>query len=422
MNQRIKYCVLGLLIILLSGCYNPLQKKTLWRITLDKKDKKPYGSYLAFESLKYLFPNSDIIPLSSSFRYTAIDEKMMDTRKGRSVFIALGLDFYISEPEIKKLISFAKQGNEVLILSRSLDDKLKKKFNCTIVNNGFEEIPLTRKYDGSVFKKCLSINDITGEQFGYQGRSILAYFKLKPVDSTSKKSEQNKAENLIVNISDTLGFSNEHPNFIRYNVGEGHIMLHSAPLVMSNYFLLQPRNRFYFEKIWSQLPDNISRIYWNNYFKRNITTSDLGVLLKYPATRWAFIIAVISLIMYVLFEGKRKQKIIPVITPLENSSVSFVETVGRLYFNKGNHTNLGEKMVQHFLEWVRANYFISTSQPDEQFAKQLMIKSGLPENVVKSLVEMIREIQSERKQLDEADLYHLHHTIQRFYQTAKTLK
>jgi hypothetical protein len=203
-------------------------------------------------------------------------------------------------------------------------------------------------------------------------------------------------------------------------VGEGHIILHAAPLVMSNYFLLQKDNRKYLEQLWTYLPQDIQKIYWNDYYKRNTKASDLSVLLQYPATRWAFFIALLILLIYALFESKRRQRIIPEIAPLENSSVSFVETVARLYFNKGDHRNLAEKMVQHFLEWIRTHYFIATTSLDAGFERQLIVRSGLPDATVRSLLELIREVQLNHRSVDETDLYHLHNIIQQFYKSHKS--
>ena len=101
--------------------------------------------------------------------------------------------------------------------------------------------------------------------------------------------------------------------------------------------------------------------------------------------------------------------------PLKNDSVSFVETVGRLYYNKGDHTNLSEKMVQQFLEWVRAHYFLNTNLLNEAFINQLSIKSGQPEAKVRGLVEIINEIKSRSVKTDDAYLYQLYTTIQQFY-------
>ena len=124
-----------------------------------------------------------------------------------------------------------------------------------------------------------------------------------------------------------------------------------------------------------------------------------------------------TLLIFLVFESRRKQRIIPEIMPLVNSSVAFAETVGRLYYNKANHNNLAEKMVLQFLEWVRTHYFISTNKFDKHFEEQLQSKSGLPETIVLSMVELLREVQVERKPMSEEDLFYLYQTIQQFYKT-----
>ena len=77
-------------------------------------------------------------------------------------------------------------------------------------------------------------------------------------------------------------------------------------------------------------------------------------------------------------------------------------------------------MIQHFLEWVRSHYFINTNKLDDHFRQQLIVKSGLPESVIVSLMEMIREIHVERKPIDDKELYHLHNTIQQFYKSNRS--
>ena len=417
--------LMGGLALFISACTDIIKKKTNWTVTLDKEDKKPYGSYLAYQSLKYFYPQTKISDLSRGFRYSSIDEKMIYDQEGKALLVAVGLDFYLTQTELGQLIAFVEEGNELVVFSRVLDEKLENLLLCTIKDNGYEEAALTRTNDGKTNRAALTLTDTT-RQFGYQGKSLLASYRFAKVEADTTEAEaedtteyQEGPANLGVTLTDTLGYVKGEPNFIRYKIGDGHLTLHSAPLAMSNYFLLQEDNRKYLEGIWQTLPDGITRIYWNDYFKRSTEASDIGVLLKYPATRWAFILALFALLVYLIFEGKRKQKIIPVVTPLENSSVSFVETVGRLYYNKADHSNIAEKMVQHFLEWVRTHYFINTNRLDDNFKAQLQLKSGLSESVIISLMEMIREVHIERKAIDETELYHLHNTIQQFYKNNK---
>ena len=405
----------AVLTFLASGCMpdKSRQEAVKWRVSLDKEDKRPYGTYHAIQSLKYYFPYAAVQSLSRSFRYNNMDGKMRYNSSGHSLLILQGLDFYVSEGEWESLKQFIKSGNEVMLFCSTLDSKIEQELYCYKQGRGDEDqsfYQFTQKHDN---KNILSLYNAPGKRYGYEGHSIKGYFSF-PHDSSD--TEINTASmGLFPPYPDTLGLANNQPDFVRYKFGGGHLTLHGAPLVLSNYFLLQNGNENYLSALWQTLPTNINRIYWNDYFKRNTEPSGLDVLMRYPATKWALIIGILTLLLYILFEGKRKQRIIPVIEPLKNDSVSFVETVGRLYYNKGNHTNLAEKMSQQFMEWVRTHYFLNTNLINETFIRQLTLKSGQPEATVRGLIEMINEIKPGKIKTDDAYLYQLYNTIQQFY-------
>jgi hypothetical protein len=222
---------------------------------------------------------------------------------------------------------------------------------------------------------------------------------------------------MIEQPAKALGTARGRPDFLRWRVGKGHITLHAAPLVLSNYFLLQSGNRAYLDAVWQSFPANVSAVYWNEYFRRREGRTSFSVLLHYPATRRALLLALLALLLYVLFNMKRRQRIVPVLEQPENTSVVFAETVGRLYFNKGNHANLAGKMVQHFLEYVRSHYYLDTSQMNEEFVRQLAAKSGRPEAEAAALVARIHELRLGAAVSAEY-LYQLYHELEKFYRTA----
>lgn len=420
MNLLKKNIVICLLLLsVFPSCNFFWKKKTDWSVSLGKEDTKPYGGSLAFQSMNQFFPNAKIKSLSPNFRYNSIDEKMM--LQGKPVlFVAVGLDFYLSQDELKQLLLFIRKGNEVVLFSRGIDKKFKSILHQKIVNNLEEEIPLTSFNNGNNNRNVLCLKSNLYELFGYRGKSLKAVFE--PITEGIEKGnfeEQNAFCELLPEegVPETLGFCQLKPNILRYAIGKGHLTIHAAPMVTSNYFLLQSNNIHYLENFWNFFPKDIGTIYWNDYYKRSPQQSDLGVLFRYPATRWAINVLLFTLLIFLVFESRRKQRIIPEIMPLVNSSVAFAETVGRLYYNKANHNNLAEKMVLQFLEWVRTHYFISTNKFDKHFEEQLQSKSGLPETIVLSMVELLREVQVERKPMSEEDLFYLYQTIQQFYKT-----
>jgi len=411
--------------LLLYSCGNDplgIKRQKKWAITLDKEDKNPYGTYLAYQSLPSYFPGAKIETIPRMFRYTNMDNEMKYNNSGTSLLVLLGLNFYVTEQEWKQLLKFADNGNEVLIFCSRLDQRIAKRLKLNKEVSGYEELPLSNKNEGYENIEILSFKSDSGVSYGYDGRSIQGDFitNLRE-DDFSDDYDKQVTDSIDIAISpDTLGLKLSKPDFIRYKVGSGHITLHAAPLVMSNYFLLQDHNKKYLDGIWSTLPGGINHIYWNEYYKRESRASGLGVLWRYPATRWAIIIGIVTLLLFILFESKRRQRIIPIIAPPQNSSVSFAETVGRLYYNKGNHSNLEEKIINHFLEWVRTRYYLNTNQLNEDFIHKLAARSGQAVAVARRTVEMIHEVRTGMAAKDEAYLYELYKTVQLFYTNNKS--
>lgn len=419
----------ALLLVLFASCTK--QSKTDadnidWHVSLDHTKKIPYGSSIAFETVPHYFPAARREQLSHGFRYTSIDEHMYGSFDSATLLVLLGLECHLSNEEWISLLKFAKAGNEIFLLSSNLDVHLSRSMRLQKQMQGWERFPLSVYNDGKASMKALTLPADSSTSYGYQGRAINSFFQPNQAlnddtlseDETPggkmKSFEQKTLEGSINSSPELLGFAHGRPDFLRYKVGEGHITLHAAPLILSNYFLLQRGNRAYLDSLWHCFPANISAIYWNEYFRRSTEGSSLSVLMRYPATRWALIIAVCILLLYVLFGMKRMQRIVPVVPPVENASVSFVETVGRLYFNKGNHENMAEKMIQHFLEWVRSHYYLDTSQLDDGFIQQLSAKSGRPLTEVALLVTRMHEVRTGATVSPEY-LYELHRSIQSFY-------
>jgi hypothetical protein len=436
-----------------------------WGVSLSDADKNPYGCYLAYESMKHFFPGVKIEALSPGFRYDNIDSRMIYD-KGTSLLVLTGLSFNISDEEFNTLLRFVRAGNEVVLFSAYIDNKIEERLKCykpyfSIAGDN-EEMPLSANNNGRNNLESISLATEPHKKYGYVGRAIQGYFQLdstattdtegtdppsdetieqpdgekiqlptadgdtiayetvvetEPVseDETYTTEENTDGESYDIEGPEVLGMAKDQPQIVRYRVGAGHITLHAAPLVMSNYFLLQEKNVEYLQGFWNTLPEDISHVYWNSFYRHHAEHSDLGILWKHPATKWALSLAFIALLLYVLLEIKRRQNAMAIVKPLENTSVTFVETVGRLYYNKGNHSNLAEKMIQHFLEWVRSYYYLNTNHMDDDFVKSLSSKSGLPIEVVKNMVEMIDEVRTGRYVIDEPYLYHLNNTIQRFY-------
>lgn len=443
--------VAALLLAVLGTACKGRTKKTNWSVALSSADTAPYGTLLAYSTAPHYFPGATIKPLPQKFRYTSITPDMAYHPEGPALLVGVGLDFRVSQDEMEELLDFARQGNEVIIFCSLLDEKLQAKLHCNVYE-GEEERPLQKEWNkGEENKAVLTLAAAPGARFGHHGRylrnsfsydTVLKAKKLAPptfvqdstkytADTTSteeygwygESDETDYSEETLeydeqgdtTVVPDEIGYANGEPNFLRFAFGSGHLTIHLAPLSLSNYFLLQKDNRRYLDGVWSSLPSGVQVVYWHEYYKRSAEASSFGMLWQHPATRWALILALIALLLYVLFESKRRQRIIPVVRPLENTSVAFVETVGRLYYNRGDHANLAAKMVQQFLEWVRNTHNLSTTDLNDELALTLARRSGRPEREAKAALYMANEVRTGYFQVTEEYLHRLYKTFQPFY-------
>ena len=141
----------------------------------------------------------------------------------------------------------------------------------------------------------------------------------------------------------------KQPNFVKINFGEnnGAFYIHTNPFAFTNYHLLDTKED-YAATVLSFLPKQ--QVIWDNYYKsgRKIISSPLHYILTSPALKWAFYTSVFTLLLFVIFRGKRTQRIIPVVEPLENSTVEFTQTIGELYYQSGDYTNIISKKSNTF--------------------------------------------------------------------------
>jgi hypothetical protein len=115
----------------------------------------------------------------------------------------------------------------------------------------------------------------------------------------------------------------------------------------------------------------------------------------------------------VLFKGKREQRIIPIIEPLKNSSVEFTRTVGSLYFQHSDFSNIIAKKITYFLEEIRSRYYLDTQDLSEDFIQKLAVKSSNNEDETRKLITFIKHLKGKSVH-SEQDLIALNKKIDNF--------
>jgi hypothetical protein len=300
--------------------------------------------------------------------------------------------------ELEALMQFVEAGNHVFVSSFYWGKEFSDSLKIVISQPGV--------YSQSVFMRDSLQVDIRNPQtldsmtYSYPGKTD--YSHLMKFDS---------------NYSRVMGHDEwRKPNLIRESFqGGGSITIQSDPLAWSNFFLLHKNNIGYYNQAFSYYPKRIHAVIWDQYFRYGKKDfNSLSVIFANPGFRTAFWLVLLLFALIYLFESKRKQRIIPVIHPLKNTSLDFVTTVGRLYHQYHDNKNLGIKMTAHLMEHIRQTYQLPTTVLDEQFVSSLAFKSGYPREKLHDLIYKAKMI-NDFSEVSDEELMEFHRQTEAFY-------
>ena len=102
------------------------------------------------------------------------------------------------------------------------------------------------------------------------------------------------------------------------------------------------------------------------------------------------------------------------ITPLGNSTLEFIKTIGNLYYETKDHNNLVDKKITYFLEYIRRVYYLDTQVLDEKFVKNLALKTNRSKKDITTLVNAIAQLRA-KPEVTEQDLLDLNTLIEEFH-------
>jgi hypothetical protein len=369
-------------------------KNLNWDVTLSKDDKDPYGGFILYNRMKDLFPSATM-----TTHRLPVYNQVNNFNGVNTAYLLIDPVIRLNNNDIRELLNYTKAGNFVFIsaedFGKVLSDTLKFK--------------TMRKFD------LIAAED-----------STILSFKNPRLQSAKKYLFNKMAVDGYITEFDTaktivLGNSSKNDvNFIKMPYGKGAFFIHASPVCFSNYFLVTAENADYAAKALSFLPKNVHSIFWDEYYKLGAGGSQnpLRFLLNDPYLKWAFRIAIAAMIIFVLFEMKRRQRVIPIINPLKNTTLEFVETVGIVYFNQRDNKNIAQKKISYFLEYIRTSFYLPTNHLNAEFKESLVKKSGLNEEEIEEILQLISTVESSNSIADETLLL-LNKKIDSFYEKVK---
>ena len=360
-----------------------------WSKSFAKKDKIPYGGYIIYDISKGLFPDKE---------FELKELPIYNTLKGKyhynTNYVFINTYFSPDRLDTEYLLDYVAEGNDVFISALGIYGNLADSLQI-------------KTYD--VFFSQDSVN-INFSLAGLKSDSGYSYFK---------GNFENYFSEFDTTLVQVLGKNgNDKVNFLRIKYGEGNFLLNTVPLAFTNYHLLNSANNEYVYKALSHLPSQ--NTFWDDYYKdgNKYSATILQYILSQKALKWAYFFMLVSVFLFIFFYGRRKQRIIPVMSPLTNTTLEFVETVGNLYYQQKDFKNIAEKKISYLLDYLRNKYSIKASTFNEETISKITEKSSINTGILKSLFKEIKKINDSTK-ITEDELININYKIEKFYERTR---
>ena len=141
------------------------------------------------------------------------------------------------------------------------------------------------------------------------------------------------------------------------------------------------------------------------------------IFLNTKEFKWAYYLVLIGTLIYIVFEGKRKQRAIAVVHPLKNQTLAFTRTIADMYYEKGERKTIATHKISYFLEYLRSTFHLSTTDHVVDFFDKLAARSN---HSVEDIKKLFKEMDKMKKKeiITDIELKRLNTIMEKFKASA----
>ncbi|SHM09327.1 DUF4350 domain-containing protein [Chryseobacterium polytrichastri] len=373
MNKTFKiYAVIFIVVMVILALLEVNKKEvTNWRKNFDTNEKSPFGLFVFDHEAKDLFKNK-----LKKIDQTPYDYYNTHQKESHNILV---VETEVDKESWNKILDEVSKGSDAMLIVSKIPKEISDSIGYYDSDLSFEEENVLKLTDKKYQNDFIKLDKFpSGRGFSF----------IKPqVEVLGKTVEKNNSN---------------QANFIKVKFGKGNIYVHCEPLFLTNYYLLKPGNIKYTQDVFSYLDDK--ETLWFVESNAQVSRFFMRFILSNPALKYAWWVLLGGLVLFVFFNAKRKQRIVPVIEPLKNTSVDFVKSIGNLYLQEGDFHDMMAKKAQYFLNKVRLDLLIDTQNLDEEFAKKLQLKTGKTIEMINEAINLIKKAQDPYAHVIKEDL------------------
>jgi hypothetical protein len=429
-KQFIFFIIIAILLtaFLLYFFSGKLPMRYIWVPNLEHNNRQPYDYALLQDLLK------------ENYSWEKIEEKVLNERvKQESVdkkgYFFIGHYPYHDEKTAEALYDFIERGGEAVIICHNSPDALLELIfkeeeygseNFWLNTHESKKISATFKDrpESYTFAFKSGVKDTSEYQWGYFPSFALKHFRV------------------LGSLADEEYSETKFPNFVYKKIGKGYLYWHSNPLLFTNLYLSKNSisgfnhlnaflSHFRAEHwIWdyaSTIPPPKIKNKPKQRFDKPKTPMEY--IFSQPALTWAWLLLLAIAAFYVLFGAKRRQQSIAIVEINRNTSLEFINTIGRLYFQQQNHKVIFEKIMQLFRAHLRRKYGILLKEDDiidEEKLNFMVKRTDINKEIINDIFENYLSLKSKLKkegvEMSSDTLNKFYLTVDKFYKAEQSRK
>lgn len=393
---------ISVLLILMFALQLNLPQRYSWIPTFSHKDKNPFGCYV-FDSIM-----SQSVPSGYSVTDKTLYGICHDGNKVNVLIISD--DVNLSKTDVDAIKDIAGRGGNVLIAGNSKtynttsDSLMIKNFGACFKYGYFSITSLKRKIKNDASGSRDTIhwsmdNDVYKD-------NIYPVYSMMIEDLMTADSADN-TEVIAFRTGDAQDKElRVSPVAIRKEVGKGSVILVSTPLLFTNYGILDGNTSEYIFRLMSHISDNHvvrTTSYMKTQDMADAEASPLRFFLGQPPLRTALYLALLVITLFLIFNARRRQRVIPVVEQPQNRSLEFVKLIGTLYYHNKDHSDIVRKKFAFFAEELRRLLMVDITDRDADRHSFSVISSrtGLRLEEVENIISDIRKVADRESNVTE---------------------
>jgi len=398
MNKKVLIalgCIILVIILAITGKNNQVD----WTPTFNEVDTKPLDTKVFYDQLPFWFKGQSTKKVHTTFYEYNQDLHMQPADKSIHNYISVSGKYEIDYTSFNSLLEHVGYGNVAFISAYHFPHFVKDTLGFDVKYNAVELIQSNKTLLLEHAKDTLEYEP----KISY-GASYIAG------ETTGKK----------------LGYwlsneGDEKINFIGVPYQDGIFYIHTTPEVFTNYQMLEASNTGYISTVISYLPQQLPLLIDKSVkVDPEFNQSPLRYILSKESLRWGWYLLLLAIGLFMLFNAKRRQRIIPIVEPLKNTTTEFVQTVSGLHYEAQDYNGIIQKKIIYFLKSIRSKYYLSTEYLNKDFVKKLAQKSGKPVEDIQRLISLVIKMKSHTFRTKEP-LVNLNKEIEKFYKNNKPM-